>query len=80
LPDVTVRSFAYPDAQRILPIDRSWLSVMLKETPSGIAGSCSYKNDLFEPNIVPQWIEQYTTILAKAVSDPAAALGRLSDH
>ena len=30
LPDVTVRSFAYPGGQRVLPIDRSWLSVMLE--------------------------------------------------
>ena len=30
LPDVTVRSFAYPGGQRVLPIDRSWLSVMLR--------------------------------------------------
>ena len=30
LPDVTVRSFAYPDGQPVLPIDRTWLTVMLE--------------------------------------------------
>ena len=35
LPEVTVRPFAYPDGQRVLPIDRTWLSIALKETASG---------------------------------------------
>jgi non-ribosomal peptide synthetase component F len=79
LSDVTVRSFAYPDGQRVLPIDRSWLSVMLKETPSGIAGSCSYKEDLFEPNALQHWIADYTGILVKAAANPETSLGRLAD-
>lgn len=79
LPHVTVRSFAYPGGQRVLPIDRSWLSVVLKETPSGITGSCSYKDDLFEPNTLQHWIADYTTILAKAAANPETSLGRLAD-
>ena len=47
LPEVTILPFAYPDGQRILPIDRTWLSIALKETASGIDGTCSYKPDLF---------------------------------
>jgi hypothetical protein len=80
LPHVTVRSFAYPGGQRVLPIDRSWLSVVLKETPSGITGSCSYKDDLFEPDTLQHWIADYTTILAKAAANPETSLGRLSDR
>jgi amino acid adenylation domain-containing protein len=80
LPDVTVRSFAYPDGQRVLPIDRTWLSVMLKETPSGIAGSCTYKSDLFEPNTIRSWIADYTRILAKAAANPETPLGRVADR
>jgi amino acid adenylation domain-containing protein len=80
LPHVTVRSFAYPGGQRVLPIDRSWLSVVLKETPSGVTGSCSYKNDLFEPDALQHWIADYTTILAKAAANPETSLGRLSDR
>jgi len=80
LPDVTVRSFAYPDGQRVLPIDRSWLSVMLKETSSGIVGSCSYKSDLFEPDTLQRWMADYRTILAKAAAEPETLLGRLTDH
>ena len=80
LPEVTVRSFAYPGGQRVQPIDRSWLSVMLEETPSGVTGSCSYKNDLFEPNALQHWIVDYTTILAKAAANPETSLGRLADN
>ena len=80
LPDVTVRSFAYPDGQRVLPVDRTWLSVMLKEAPSGIVGSCSYKDDLFEPDIIKHWVADYTMILTKAAANPETSLGRLTDR
>jgi amino acid adenylation domain-containing protein len=80
LPDVTVQSFAYPDGQRVLPVDRTWLSVMLKEAPSGIVGSCSYKDDLFEPDIIKHWVADYTMILTKAAANPETSLGRLIDR
>jgi non-ribosomal peptide synthetase component F len=79
LPDVAVGSFAYLDGQRVMPIDRSWLSVMLKETPSGIDGACSYKDDLFEPGNIQSWIADYRTILTKAAVKPETPLGRLAD-
>jgi len=77
LPGVTARSFAYPDGQRVLAIDRTWLSVMLEETPDGLVGSFSYKEDLFEPNIIKRWVADYTTILTRAVVNPETPLGRL---
>ena len=80
LPDVTVRSFAYPGGQRVQPIDRSWLSLILKETASGITGSCSYKDDLFEPDTLRHWMADYTTILVKAAGTPETSLGRLADR
>jgi hypothetical protein len=52
---------------------------MLEETPSGITGSCTYKNDLFEPNALQHWIADYKRILAKAAAKPEASLGRLAD-
>ena len=51
---------------------------MLEETPSGITGSCTYKNDLFEPNTLQHWIADYKTILGKAASNPEMSLGRLT--
>jgi amino acid adenylation domain-containing protein len=77
--DVAVRPFAYREGQQVLPINRTWLTVMLEETPSGITGSCTYKNDLFEPNALQHWIADYKRILAKAAAKPEASLGRLAD-
>lgn len=62
-----------------MPIDRAWLSMTLKETPSGITGVCGHKNDLFEANTVQNWIADYATILAKAAANPDKQLGRLTD-
>ena len=70
----------YPGGQRAQPIDRSWPPVKLEETPSGVTGSWSYKNDLFEPNALQHWIADYTTILAKAATNPETSLGRLADN
>jgi amino acid adenylation domain-containing protein len=79
LPDVTVQSIGniFREGQPVLPIDRTWLTVMLKETSSGITGSCSYKSDLFEPDSLQQWIADYKAILAKAAANPRMPLGRL---
>ena len=56
------------------------LRLMLKEKPSGIAGSCTYKVDLFEANTFQDWIAEYEAILAKAVANPERSLGLLTDH
>lgn len=80
LPDVTVRPFGYQEGRSVMPIDRAWLSITLKETPSGIAGVCGHKNDLFEPNTVQDWIADYTAILAKAAANPNKQLGRLAEQ
>jgi hypothetical protein len=50
---------------------------MLKEGPSGIAGSCAYKDDLFETGTLHRWMADYQAILAKAVADPETSIGRL---
>jgi non-ribosomal peptide synthetase component F len=80
LPDVTARSFAYPDGQRFLPIDRTWLSVTLEETASSVFGACNYKSDLFEPYTIRRWVADYRTILAGAAADPEVSLGRLVER
>jgi hypothetical protein len=77
LRDLAVRSFGNNDGQPVLPIDRTWLTLMLKEGPSGIAGSCAYKNDLFGTDTLHQWMADYQAILANAVADPESSIGRL---
>jgi len=77
LHDLAVRSFGNNDGQPVLPIDRTWLTLMLKEGPSGIAGSCAYKDDLFGADTLHQWMADYQAILANAVADPESSIGRL---
>lgn len=79
LPDLTVRPFGYQEERSAMPIDRAWLSMTLKDTPSGMTGICGRKDDLFEPNTVQNWIADYTAILANAAANPNAQLGRLID-
>jgi non-ribosomal peptide synthetase component F len=78
LRDLAVRSFgnAY-EGQPVLTIDQTWLTLMLKEGPSGIAGSCAYKDDLFDTDALHQWMADYRTILARAAADPERQIGQL---
>jgi hypothetical protein len=62
-----------------MPISRNWLKMTLTETPSGINGSCRYKCDLFEPNTIRGWINDYQEILAEAAAEPNKSLGHLCD-
>jgi hypothetical protein len=79
LPDVAVRPFAHWEGQPVMPIDRTWLRVTLRETPSGVTGTCSSKNELFAPDTRRHWIADYKAILAKAAANPETSLGRLAD-
>jgi NRPS condensation-like uncharacterized protein len=80
LPNVTVRPIGnLHREQPLLPIDISWLKVTLRETPSGITGSCSYKHDMLKPNTVKDWLADYKTVLANATANPQTPLGRLAD-
>jgi amino acid adenylation domain-containing protein len=65
------------DGQPVLAIDQTWLTLMLKQGPSGIAGSCTYKGDLFETDTIHQWMADYTAILGRAAANPEGLLGWL---
>jgi acyl-CoA synthetase (AMP-forming)/AMP-acid ligase II/acyl carrier protein len=79
LPGVTASSFDYQEGRSAMPIDRAWLSITLKETPTGITGICGHKTDLFAPDTVEHWTADYTAILAKAAAAPDTQLGRLTE-
>jgi acyl-CoA synthetase (AMP-forming)/AMP-acid ligase II/aryl carrier-like protein len=79
LTGVAVQPFAYREGEPVVPIDRTWLRVTLKETASGIIGTCSYKNELFAPDTLRHWTADYRTILTKAAANPGTSLGRLAD-
>ncbi|WP_225705217.1 non-ribosomal peptide synthetase [Bradyrhizobium cenepequi] len=78
-PDVKIRTFgnAYREGQPVMSVNQTWLSLMLKERPSGIIGSCSYKRDLFGHRAIPQWMEDLVAILTRAAAQPNAPLQRL---
>jgi amino acid adenylation domain-containing protein len=82
LPDIAVRPLgnAYREGQPVLPINETWLTLMLKERPSEIVGSCSYKCELFETGAIKQWMEDFAAILAGGAARPDAPLGRLLDR
>ncbi|WP_394565268.1 amino acid adenylation domain-containing protein [Bradyrhizobium sp. 31Argb] len=77
--DVKIRTLgsAYREGQPVLPVDQTWLSLMLKERPTGITGSCSYKRELFGHHVIPQWMEDLVVILTRAAAQPSASLQRL---
>jgi amino acid adenylation domain-containing protein len=82
LSDVVVRRFGnqYRSGQAVLPIDRTWLTVMLKQSLSGMVGTCSYKNAVLEHKRIKQWVADYKIMLVKASADPKMSLGRLADR
>jgi condensation domain-containing protein/phosphopantetheine binding protein len=80
LRDLAVTPFASfnQEVQPALPVDRTWLTVMLKEEATGITGSWSCKNALFEANTLPLWIADFKALLAKAAANPELPLGHLA--
>ena len=82
LPGIAIRPLgdSSREGQPVLPINQTWLTLMLKERPSGITGSCNYKSELFATGDIRQWMQDFATILANAAVHPDAPLGRLLDH
>lgn len=79
LPAVTVRSIGNVarEGQPVLPVDQTWLSLMLKERPTGITGTCNYKRDLLDGGMVGTWMEDLVALLASAIAHPNTPLDRL---
>lgn len=79
LPDLATGSIGNiaREGQPVLPIDQTWLSLMLKERPTGITGSCNYKRELLEGRVIGKWMEDLVALLAAALAQPDAPLGRL---
>ncbi|MEK9281567.1 MULTISPECIES: non-ribosomal peptide synthetase [unclassified Bradyrhizobium] len=79
LTDIGVRSIGNiaREGQPVLPIDQTFLSLMLKQRPTGITGSCNYKGELLDGRMVGEWMEDLVALLTAAVAQPNASLGRL---
>ncbi|NUR14285.1 MAG: non-ribosomal peptide synthetase, partial [Bradyrhizobium sp.] len=79
LPDLATESIGNiaREGQPVLPIDQTWLSLMLKERPTGITGSCNYKSELLDGRTVGEWMEDLVALLMAAVARPNTPLGQL---
>ena len=79
LPDLAITSTGNVarEGQPVLPIDQTWLSLMLKERPTGITGSCNYKRDLLDGREVGEWMEDLAALLTAAIAQVNTPLGRL---
>ena len=79
LPDIAVQSIGNVarEGQPVLPIDQTWLSLMLKERPTEITGSCNYKRELLDGGMVGAWMEDLVALLGTAVTQPNTPIGRL---
>ena len=79
LPEITTQSIGNVarEGQPVLPIDQTWLSLMLKERPTGITGSCNYKGELLDGHMVGEWMGDLVALLEAALAQPGTPLGRL---
>lgn len=79
LPDLATTSTGNVarEGQPVLPIDQTRLSLMLKERPTGITGSCNYKRDLLDGREVGEWMDDLVALLTAATAQPNAPLDRL---
>jgi hypothetical protein len=78
LRDLDVRSFGEAfDGRPVFPIDQTWLTLILQDGPSGILGSCAYKDDLFDSETRRKWMADYKAILARVADDPHRRIGQL---
>jgi non-ribosomal peptide synthetase component F len=75
--NLAIRQFDHREGQSAMPIDRTWLWMTLKETPSNIKGTCRYKDNLLDPKSVRHWIADYRTILVNATAKPSKSIGQL---
>ncbi|SCB28047.1 amino acid adenylation domain-containing protein [Bradyrhizobium shewense] len=79
LPDLATGSIGNiaREGQPVLPIDQTWLSLMLKERPTGITGSCNYKHELLDGRRIGAWMEDLVALLGAAVAQPNTPLDGL---
>ncbi|MFP2933686.1 condensation domain-containing protein, partial [Pyxidicoccus sp. 3LG] len=54
------------------------LTLSLGETPDGLAGTLSYRTDLFEPSTIARMVEHLHVLLEAAVNAPDSRVGELA--
>jgi hypothetical protein len=82
LSGVAAQSFAtaLPEGQPVFPLDNTCLTLILQETPAGLAGTCTFKCEVLATDTLQQWLADYQMILTRAVINPASSLARLTQR
>jgi hypothetical protein len=62
-----------------MPVGRARVTLVLRETPTSIVGSCIYNESDVEPTLVRELLRNYTAFLANAVAAPETSLSSLSE-
>jgi non-ribosomal peptide synthetase component F len=75
--NLAIRPFGDREGHPVMPVDRSWLWMTLKETASSVTGTCRYKADLLSPKTIRHWIADYRAVLVNAAASPGTPLDRL---
>ncbi|MGI9513720.1 MAG: amino acid adenylation domain-containing protein [Anderseniella sp.] len=72
LPGLQTNGFGDPhrEGQPVMPVNRSRMRVMLKETPGGVIGSCAYRRDCFSKPVMEQLLAGYREVLVQMVEGP----------
>ncbi|WP_315747768.1 MULTISPECIES: non-ribosomal peptide synthetase [unclassified Bradyrhizobium] len=68
------------EGQPVLPVNQTWLSLMLKERPTGITGTLGYKTDLFASDDMATWVADFRAILEMAIAGSRTSLAELLDR
>ena len=68
----------HEQGQLVLPVSPAKLMLMLKETDSGLVGSCLYKEDQFTTDTVCEIVSAYEDLLARAASGSGQTLAGLA--
>jgi amino acid adenylation domain-containing protein len=79
LPGLQTTGFGnvYREGQPAMPINRSRMRFMLKETPDGVIGSCAYRQDCFSKPVIEQLLTEYRQILVQMVERPETPIKSL---
>ena len=56
---------------------RADLTLELRETPDGLAGTVEYNTDLYDGDTIRRFVGHYTELLASVVADPRVRVSRL---
>lgn len=72
LPGLDLKSVGdvHREGQPVMPINRTRLTVMIKETSAGIVGSCIYRQEYFDKQYVEQLIGNFKQTLSQMAKAP----------